>query len=62
MLELISQLSAQIKRYDAQVRTLIRTQYPVAQRLQQPVGVGPCGFRPSCPVIPREADHAFRRR
>jgi transposase len=41
LLELIAQLSGQIARYDATVRTLVRTQYPVAQRLQQPAGVGP---------------------
>lgn len=41
LLELIAQLSEQIARYDAAVRTLVRTRYPVAQRLQQPKGVGP---------------------
>lgn len=41
VLEIITQLTAQIRVADRQIAQLIRTQYPVATRLQQPSGVGP---------------------
>jgi transposase len=41
LLEVITDLTQRIHQYDATVRELIRTTYPVAQRLQQPSGVGP---------------------
>lgn len=41
LLGLIATLTKQIAAYDAQVRQLVRTTYPVAERLQQPAGVGP---------------------
>lgn len=41
LLEMITELTRRIAAYDQQIATIIRTQYPVAQRLQQPRGVGP---------------------
>ena len=41
LLELIATLTQQIRQYDASVARVVRTIYPVAQRLQQPAGVGP---------------------
>lgn len=41
VLAMITTLTQQIRAYDAQIQTLIATTYPVAQRLQQPKGVGP---------------------
>ncbi len=40
LLEIITELTRRIAAYDAAVRTMVRTTYPVAQRLQQPAGVG----------------------
>jgi transposase len=41
VLEIIKELTKKIAAYDAAVRKLVRTRYPVARRLQQPAGVGP---------------------
>lgn len=41
LLETIAELTVRIARYDAQVSGMIAQSYPVAQRLQQPAGVGP---------------------
>jgi transposase len=41
LLEIITELTKNIARYDAAVLKLVRTTYPVARRLQQPAGVGP---------------------
>ena len=41
MLATIAALTTTIHAYDAQLAALIATTYPVAQRLQQPTGVGP---------------------
>lgn len=41
LLELIGRMTMEIRKYDRAIATLVRTQYPVAQRLQQPTGVGP---------------------
>lgn len=41
LLETIAALTTQIHTYDTQIQTVIRTHYPVAQRLQQIAGVGP---------------------
>lgn len=41
MLAMITALTATITQYDAQIATMIAEQYPAAQRLQQPAGVGP---------------------
>jgi transposase len=41
LLAAITSTTQTIRAYDADIATLIRTQYPVAQRLQQPAGVGP---------------------
>lgn len=41
LLATIADLTDRIAAYDAQVATLITAAYPVAQRLQQPAGVGP---------------------
>jgi transposase len=41
LLQLIASFTAQIRMYDRQIAQLIRERYPVAQRLQQPAGVGP---------------------
>lgn len=41
LLQLIAELTQRIAAYDAQVRQLARTHYPVATQLQQPAGVGP---------------------
>ena len=41
LLATITALTAQIHAYDTEIQTVIRTHYPVAQRLQQIAGVGP---------------------
>jgi transposase len=41
LLELITELTRRIQDYDRQLAQVIRRHYPVAQRLQQPAGVGP---------------------
>ncbi|HJR53932.1 MAG TPA: IS110 family transposase [Gemmatimonadota bacterium] len=41
LVEMLTLLTRQITAYDRQLATLVRTRYPVAQRLQQPAGVGP---------------------
>jgi transposase len=41
LLELITELTRRIQEYDRQLAQVIRQRYPVAQRLQQPAGVGP---------------------
>jgi transposase len=41
LLELITELTRQIRAYDTQIAAVITQHYPVAQRLQQPKGVGP---------------------
>lgn len=41
LLAIIADLTARIAAYDAQVRQLARTSYPIATQLQQPAGVGP---------------------
>lgn len=41
LLGLIAELTRQIAGFDRQIERLIAEQYPVAQRLQQPAGVGP---------------------
>jgi transposase len=41
LLELITELTRRIQDYDRQLAQVIRQRYPVAQRLQQPAGVGP---------------------
>lgn len=41
LLTLIATFTAQIRAYDRQIAQLIRTRYPIAERLQQPAGVGP---------------------
>lgn len=41
LLEVIGELSRRITEYDRQTARVIQRQYPVAQRLQQPKGVGP---------------------
>lgn len=41
LLELIAELSQRIQTYDRQLADVIHHHYPVAERLQQPAGVGP---------------------
>ncbi len=41
LLELITELTRRVHAYDRQLTQAIRQRYPVAQRLQQPAGVGP---------------------
>jgi transposase len=41
LLEVIADLTRRIHTADQTIATLVRTQYPVAQQLQQPAGVGP---------------------
>ena len=41
LLEVIAELTRRIQQYDHELERVIRQQYPVAQRLQQPAGVGP---------------------
>jgi transposase len=41
VLEIITELTRRIRDADHHIRTLVREQYPVAARLQQPQGVGP---------------------
>lgn len=41
LLALIADVTQRIAAYDQQIATMIRTQYPIARRLQQPAGVGP---------------------
>ena len=41
LLEVIGELTRRIADYDRQITQTIRREYPVAQRLQQPAGVGP---------------------
>lgn len=41
LLELITDLTTRIRRYNQQLAGVIERVYPVAQRLQQPAGVGP---------------------
>ncbi|MGQ0649808.1 MAG: IS110 family transposase [Gemmatimonadaceae bacterium] len=41
LLELLSELTRRITAYDRAIATVIAQDYPVAQRLQQPAGVGP---------------------
>jgi transposase len=41
LLELISEVTRRIAEYDRALAALIRTDYPVARRLQEPAGVGP---------------------
>ena len=41
LLELIATFTTQIRMYDRQIAHLIRERYPIAERLQQPAGVGP---------------------
>ena len=41
LLELLTELTSRVRTYDQQLARVIQQQYPVAQRLQQPAGVGP---------------------
>lgn len=41
LLELIAELTQRLRAYDTQIAAVLAADYPVAQRLQQPTGVGP---------------------
>jgi len=41
LLDVIADLTQRVRQYDAEIAGVIQTVYPVAQRLQQPAGVGP---------------------
>jgi transposase len=41
LLEVIANLTQRIRQAEAQLAALTRERYPIAQRLQQPAGVGP---------------------